>query len=268
MKNDNDRTIAALRAALTASGSTSYRVAASPCCEAMKRVETSPGDATTLVGWLCPVHGLTVRADPASATAGGGGVRITGGAGSLSGQPFPDSLAGGGAISTEAMRLVSGPASVDAAGLPTAPPSGPITGGFTYNTETGQVFDRFGTAADATPPDVAAKPEHQAPWRWVDSSLDPHDDLSKDFLLDGSGGRILMANKDDAISIESPVARELIRVAPEMEALLRKHRQSGRHVDEPGAPCCPECHGFGECAEDCAWGAILAALEAARKATP
>jgi len=110
MKNDNDRTIAALRAALTASGSTSYRVAASPCCEAMKRVETSPGDATALVGWLCPVHGLTVRAEPDTEAR-------------FSWQPLAGSAqvvvppdAGGGAVSTEAMRLVSGPASIDGAG--------------------------------------------------------------------------------------------------------------------------------------------------------
>ena len=37
----------------------SPKVAHEPCCEAMCRVERVPGDATTLTGWDCPIHGRT-----------------------------------------------------------------------------------------------------------------------------------------------------------------------------------------------------------------
>lgn len=44
-----------------------------PCCEAMRRVESVPGDASTLIGWNCPIHGLVLRrgplASPPEATA-------------------------------------------------------------------------------------------------------------------------------------------------------------------------------------------------------
>lgn len=31
-----------------------------PCCEAVRRIESVPGDATTLIGGECPIHGKTV----------------------------------------------------------------------------------------------------------------------------------------------------------------------------------------------------------------
>jgi hypothetical protein len=34
------------------------------CCEAMRRVDADPGDATTLVGWNCPEHGLILFEKP------------------------------------------------------------------------------------------------------------------------------------------------------------------------------------------------------------
>lgn len=36
----------------------------SPCCEAMGRLDAIEGDATSLVGWSCPLHGVTL-CDPA-----------------------------------------------------------------------------------------------------------------------------------------------------------------------------------------------------------
>lgn len=36
----------------------------SPCCEAMRRLESTPGDATTLRGWWCPIHGTRLTVAP------------------------------------------------------------------------------------------------------------------------------------------------------------------------------------------------------------
>jgi uncharacterized protein YmfQ (DUF2313 family) len=35
-----------------------------PCCEAVRRVEAVPGDATTLLGGWCRVHGLSRHTGP------------------------------------------------------------------------------------------------------------------------------------------------------------------------------------------------------------
>lgn len=32
-----------------------------PCCEGMRRLDAIEGDATTLVGWACPIHGIGLR---------------------------------------------------------------------------------------------------------------------------------------------------------------------------------------------------------------
>jgi len=40
------------------------KLATQPCCEAIRRLETTPGDATTLIGWDCPVHGVTLIGRP------------------------------------------------------------------------------------------------------------------------------------------------------------------------------------------------------------
>lgn len=40
-----------------------FRLPPYPCCEGARRLERVPGDATTLCGGMCPVHGLTVH-DP------------------------------------------------------------------------------------------------------------------------------------------------------------------------------------------------------------
>lgn len=42
-----------------------FELADGPCCEAMQRMESVPGHAATLVGWVCPEHGVTIRRRPA-----------------------------------------------------------------------------------------------------------------------------------------------------------------------------------------------------------
>lgn len=46
----------------------SLRLSSMPCCEGGRRLDRVAGDATTLAGWLCELHGLTVRV-PASLAA-------------------------------------------------------------------------------------------------------------------------------------------------------------------------------------------------------
>jgi hypothetical protein len=55
--------------------------------------------------------------------------------------------------------------------------------------------------------------EHPAPWEW-----------GIGVLMDASGDRVLFAEGPGHVYVEvpSPLARELIRLAPELEELLRK----------------------------------------------
>lgn len=214
MTSNDDRTMATLRAALESTGSRSYRMSTGPCCEAMTRVESSPGDATTLVGWLCQRHGLTVRAEPTGAPA------------TFSWPPL------------------------------------------------------VGTGQFVLPPSAGTSParpdEHPAPWRWVDADYATAFDTTPDEklvrLVDANAVPLLAPAAGIStrwIECPSPLARELIRLAPEMEALLRKRGDDGCHfgvkcadavgVDEltPMRPC-PSCDRL----------RVLAALDAARSVKP
>jgi hypothetical protein len=105
----------------------------------------------------------------------------------------------------------------------------------------------------------ASKPEHPAPWRWKEK---------------GSVVGLLAANETEPLFTAS--GRELIRLAPELEALLRKLEWSSDFGTLTG-PCCPDCGARRPIGVDgrtvkhkpqCGIAAILAALDAARKETP
>jgi len=96
----------------------------------------------------------------------------------------------------------------------------------TVNLGRGDVpIGRGESAASASHPEpvpvIHAATDHPAPWRW-DPSRDSLRDVSvADWLRDGDGKIILAPNTMEEIAIASPIVRELIRLAPEMEALLR-----------------------------------------------
>jgi len=133
-----------------------------------------------------------------------------------------------------------------------------------------------------------APAEHQPPWRWArvwlpymgNDAPPPADHPSAEYvLLDASGEPVAegYAGGDDAwIEVASPLARELIRLAPEMEALLRGLRDGYKlnHSDVDDRPCpfCPDARTAlwnGKSAEElkaaCPALNLLAALDAARK---
>jgi hypothetical protein len=130
---------------------------------------------------------------------------------------------------------------------------------------------------------AAGKPEHPAPWAWRYSPSGAGWELR-----DSNGGIIIGSESLDGkhwvvtgAGVSDPV-RELIRVAPDMEAALRKMEWSVTLPDtEGGGRCCPDCKcdadpvTWGQGlkiikhravhANECSIGTILAALDAARK---
>lgn len=106
---------------------------------------------------------------------------------------------------------------------------------------------------DAATP-AAPGPEHPAPWRWVDEG-----NLSWR-LEDAAGKAVAAACNTGELLVPDPMARELIRLAPEMEVLVRDLYRT-----EEG---CMDCGAFDKDPheDDCRIGPILAALDAARKA--
>ena len=130
--------------------------------------------------------------------------------------------------------------------------------------------------------------KHPAPWRWTPIKAEYEmigfkkgDEIpGQFFLVDARGEDVIFGCDCDAdrefryVEVDDPVVRELIRLAPEMEALLRKLEYAGSK-DSYGDPvdCCPECKataGFGQMnpgdghTKDCELGRILAALDAER----
>lgn len=80
------------------------------------------------------------------------------------------------------------------------------------------------------------KPEHPAPWRWAKPDYPTEERAANALeLLDANDNIVLSSQGDDWswVEVDSPVARELIRLAPEMEALLRELRDA--IVDEMAA---------------------------------
>jgi hypothetical protein len=200
--------------------------------------------------------------------------------------------AGGGTVSTEAMRLVSGPAFVsagargsDGAGdeetMPKDPPSD-LCPSCTQRWREARAAGQLGIAIcqDCSDRHAAAEAareaaeaeavpaEHPAPWRWVPRSLagDPGE------LVDARGDQVVRVDGDE-VGPASPLARELLRLAPETAGLLRDLEWIN---DGPGdfCPCCQGCKpGSRDQADreraghapDCRLAAILAALDAARE---
>ena len=64
--------------------------------------------------------------------------------------------------------------------------------------------------------------DHPPPWEWLGR---PDEETA---LLDGAGYSILSPSNDGGISLRSPYVRELVRAAPEMEALLRRWLANGQ----------------------------------------
>ncbi len=120
--------------------------------------------------------------------------------------------------------------------------------------------------------------KHPPPWRWEPSASDPNNTAVASWLVDADGQVLVSSNTDEDVALLSPVVRELIRIAPEMEAAIRGVEWSVTLPDTAGGSgCCPECEsraGYGPAnpgdphAEDCSIGTVLAALDAARRATP
>jgi hypothetical protein len=115
--------------------------------------------------------------------------------------------------------------------------------------------------------------EHPAPWRW-DRPPRPDDDdegTGPRELLDANGNDV-MVSYDEWLKFASPLARELIRLAPEMAELLRRLEWAGDYSE--GQAFCPHCqqnsHCYGKDQSEwkhehgCPLGQILAALDAAR----
>lgn len=107
-----------------------------------------------------------------------------------------------------------------------------------------------------------SKPEHPAPWRWIeDATKTVQGEVA---LVDANGAIVVEAvncnGYDDGsiavVSCESPLARELIRLAPEMAAFVERFVRDGN---------CNWCGGDGRHGSACTVGRVLAALDAARK---
>lgn len=103
----------------------------------------------------------------------------------------------------------------------------------------------FGTASPENTVTVV-EPGYPAPWRW-------EEDLGGDRLVDAEGG-VIVAVDPGVIDTTSPLARELIRLAPEMAGLLRDYTEIDGCPHGTARPNCLSCRG----------AAILAALDAAK----
>ncbi len=133
------------------------------------------------------------------------------------------------------------PAPIDAAALNFAPVTGAIDGAVLMRKD-GEIIDAFGTAGHL-------KPEHPAPWRWREPF--EHEDGIFMHPLDDANGKCVVAELG---GVESPLARELIRAAPEMEEALRYFVTMLGDI-RPAHP------------KMVAAMSILASIDAARKAT-
>lgn len=119
-----------------------------------------------------------------------------------------------------------------------------------------------------------SKPQHPAPWKWYRDESD-NDNLPG--LEDGEGNWILHFGSErqyyptEGTPPDDPQTCEIIRAAPEMLAMLRKHEWSASD-DDRGEMYCPECGGLRPGGSsltseeegheaDCALAAILARID-------
>jgi hypothetical protein len=104
---------------------------------------------------------------------------------------------------------------------------------------------------------MSAPVDHPPPWRWGE----PHGQETS--LWDANDGLVMADGNDSTIVVASPYVRELVRSAPEMEALLRKIE---RYLD-PDAGWCPGCTPYlsGEHDEKCQVMVLLKRLDEARR---
>ncbi len=115
------------------------------------------------------------------------------------------------------------------------------------------------------------KPDRAVPWVVVPDTVSPNDARFADRLVDASGNRMVGPTNDESLAFASPYAREQVRLAPSMDGLLRELEWSGdRDESTAFCPCCQQASFYrtGTHGEDCALAALLAKLDAARKATP
>lgn len=119
--------------------------------------------------------------------------------------------------------------------------------------------DDFGGPVPCAKP---AKPgDHPAPWAW---------NADDGGLYDSEGGDIIWGVGDRKVAVSSVVVREMLRLAPEMEAMLRSFewRADTRWI----GGCCPSCNARRGAVpskptshfSDCKLAALLAAIDAAR----
>lgn len=91
--------------------------------------------------------------------------------------------------------------------------------------------------------------DHPAPWRWDEGPFSG--------VMDANDEVIVCANIYAGVDTATPLVRELIRLAPEMEVLLRLS------VDRDD---CLTCDGLSEHRSDCKLAALVATIDAARAA--
>jgi hypothetical protein len=114
--------------------------------------------------------------------------------------------------------------------------------------------------------------KHPAPWQWAMTT--DSGGIRKPWRLEDANGREVISGEfdfdDPNVRLASPLAGELIRLAPEMEAALRRLEW----ISDREETACYECgvvfHAFEPAPAHetgCSIGTILAALDAARAVT-
>jgi hypothetical protein len=109
---------------------------------------------------------------------------------------------------------------------------------------------------------MSAPVEHRGPWRVDDRDAQ---------IVDADGATVLMPGNYGNLIFDTPTVREMVRAAPEMEALLREiiTRLDQRPGDDIDRDTCPLCGKFHHHAKDCPYALgeeLLARIDTARNA--
>lgn len=106
------------------------------------------------------------------------------------------------------------------------------------------------------------------PWRWQWTFRAPDDPLKANYLHDDAHDPVIDIDANGDLTIVSPLARELIILAPVMEAALRKVEWNATPINTAVVDrvCCPCCDAHRDRGHNggCDLARILAALDAAR----